>query len=484
MKSKVLFLSILVSSLILVNISYATLTVSVSLPTKSLTENEQVTATVTVSNAQGSDTESNIVTSLSSSTSWFSEVAACSSISSLSGGASGTSTCIIKPTSTGSDLTLTATSQSQGGTTGSGSTSGINVASQSSSLTASTSGDSSVAASSIFYVGVTVTAPSANDVVNARATISESGKCTVDTSYVSATQTLGNITKGTSKSPTNWKLTAASSSGTCAVTVNIVSDSGGSASPSKSITVGGGSGDTGGTSGSGITGYSVLLTVSGTGLLPKVTTEKGRALITLPSIATGKFVAVDIKKTEELSFRKITVYAKNSVENVQVTVTKLADKPASVTQEITGRVYNYVQVDKNISDININKTTIQFEVEKSWISSNNIDESTIALYRYDSNAWNKLESTKLSEDKDSISYEAISPGLSVFAISGEVTAGEQPSAEKPAEEKKPVEEFVESVKRDTWKIALIITVVILATAASVYWFRKKSLPATAKPVRR
>lgn len=470
MKSKILILSMLVFFLSLVNLVFAALTVSPDV-SKSLTENEQATVAVTVTNTAGSSTESNIVTELSSSQTWFSIVTACSSITSLSAGASQTSQCIIKPTSTGSDLSLTATSTSQGGTTSSGSTSGINVASQSSSLTASISAASSVGTSTTFFVGVTVTAPSANDVANARATISESGQCTVDTSYVPAQQSLGNITKGTSKSPTNWKLTSSSASGTCSITVNVVSDAGGSASPSKSITVGtSGTSSSSDSSGGGGGGGG-----GGATAKAKVVVGDKDVVITIPSIAAKAESNFSID-SKAVAITNMIIKVTNSVSNIQVTVTKLDAKPRDVVSDVPGVVSQYLTIDKfNISAADIEKVTIDFKVENSWIVSIGINDSTISLYRYVNDNWNKLETTKIKEDDTHVYYKAVSPRLSVFAIAGESKAGAQPLAEENplTEEKKPAEEFIEQVKKDSWKIVLIV-VGFVAAVGAVFWIKHRT----------
>jgi len=476
MKPKVLLFSVVVSSLIFVSSVYAALTISPDL-TKSLTENEQATVTVTVSNSAGSSTESSIVTELSSSPSWFSLVTACSSISSLSGGQSQTSTCIIKPTSTGSGLTLTAISTSQGGTSGSGSTSGINVASQSASLTASISATSSVATSATFYVGITVAAPSANDVVNARATISASGQCEIDTSSVPAQQSLGNITKGGTKSATNWKLTSSSASGTCTVTVNVVSDVGGSASQSKSITVGTTSvGDTsaGGVAGGGAGGGG------GVAAKPKVLVGEKEAIITIASIAAKSEVNFSID-SKTLSVTGMKVKAVNTVTNVEIKATKLDARPGTLVSDAPGVVNQYLDIKFNasVAAADVERVTIDFKVEKSWISANNINESTIALYRYVNDKWNKLETAKASEDDANVYYNATSPGLSVFAVSGEskITPAITPAApteekreEKP--EEKPLEELI---KKDYWKIILVVGGVVIAVVIAVFFSKKNKV---------
>ncbi len=72
---------------------------------------------------------------------------------------------------------------------------------------------------------------------------------------------------------------------------------------------------------------------------------------------------------------------------------------------------------------NIADATVVFTVEKSWITKNNIDESSIALYRYSDDTWHKLVTRKISEDANSLQFEAETPGFSPFAVTGK-TKGE------------------------------------------------------------
>lgn len=257
LKNLILFVALL--TVMSASPALAALTVSPSLEGgNTLTENNQVTVSVTVANT--GNAESNIIVSLTSSPSWFSVTSACTVISSLQKDQSGASSCIITPTGTGASLSLTATARSDGGTEGSGSVSGITVNSDTATLTAQMSGDSSVSRSSTFFIGVTVTAPSTKDSANVITTISQSsGSCTIDTSYVSASQNIGNITKSTSKSPTAWKVAAPSSAGTCVFSVSVASDNTGSAAPTKSVTVtapGGGSSSDSSSGSSSSSGYS------------------------------------------------------------------------------------------------------------------------------------------------------------------------------------------------------------------------------------
>ena len=62
---------------------------------------------------------------------------------------------------------------------------------------------------------------------------------------------------------------------------------------------------------------------------------------------------------------------------------------------------------------------INFKVAKSWISENSIDVSTIVLSRYSGGVWNELPTTQTGEDDTYFYFEAISPGLSFFAITAQ-----------------------------------------------------------------
>ncbi|MCK5721412.1 MAG: PGF-pre-PGF domain-containing protein, partial [Gammaproteobacteria bacterium] len=67
---------------------------------------------------------------------------------------------------------------------------------------------------------------------------------------------------------------------------------------------------------------------------------------------------------------------------------------------------------------NIVEPTINFRVEKFWVSENNIDESTIRLIRYTDGTWNPLITSKIYEDADNLYFEGETTEFSPFAVSG------------------------------------------------------------------
>lgn len=177
----------------------------------------------------------------------------------------------------------------------------------------------------------------------------------------------------------------------------------------------------------------------GGGLQPElnITIIRGNATISIPLIAAGKMANVSIQKFEDISIRQLNISVINSVNAIRISILKLPQKPAEVTQEITGNVYHYINVTKfGFRDQDVNKVGVRLAVSKLWISENRIDSNTIILNRY-TTIWSGLPTRKVSETADEILYEAESPGLSIFAISGQVlpevttptpTPGEVPQA--------------------------------------------------------
>lgn len=128
---------------------------------------------------------------------------------------------------------------------------------------------------------------------------------------------------------------------------------------------------------------------------------------------------------KDVGITDLLVNVKNSVSDAKITIKTIdADKDTCegilATISAPGISYRELCLEKeNIENEDISTVTIKFKVSKTWISENNIDPDTIALYRYSDSSWTKLTTTKTSEDSNYIYFEAESPGLSAFVISGE-----------------------------------------------------------------
>ncbi|MBT3463859.1 PGF-pre-PGF domain-containing protein, partial [archaeon] len=124
---------------------------------------------------------------------------------------------------------------------------------------------------------------------------------------------------------------------------------------------------------------------------------------------------------EELGIKEIMIKVNNEQKNVELQVEKLPEKPAEVTHNITGKVYQYLSIDKyNIENIDISSVEIDFKVSKSWLLENGINEENIVLNKF-TDEWIRLFTTKLSSDNEFVYYRSYTKGFSNFAISEKLT---------------------------------------------------------------
>lgn len=124
---------------------------------------------------------------------------------------------------------------------------------------------------------------------------------------------------------------------------------------------------------------------------------------------------LNIKFTAKVSSGKVA----SKVEVLRNTSTMVdTPPPGKVYQNINIWVGNYGWATKK----NIKNITISFTVPLDWITSNNIDKSSIALYRYNDESWERLHTSLTTRNENSITFASSTPGFSPFAISGETVS--------------------------------------------------------------
>ena len=136
----------------------------------------------------------------------------------------------------------------------------------------------------------------------------------------------------------------------------------------------------------------------------------------IPSITTDENATIEVENT---AITGMTIVVGENVENVRITVQQLTDKPAEIAIGAPGVTYTYLNiVSENITDADIDIVLINFEVEKAWITAEDIDPDSIVMLRWDSVAevWVSLPTTRIGEDNTYYYYQAESPGLSIFGI--------------------------------------------------------------------
>lgn len=140
----------------------------------------------------------------------------------------------------------------------------------------------------------------------------------------------------------------------------------------------------------------------------------------LASIAAGQTGSFSFTN-DAFGIYQVQVEAASAVSSPALTIQETSRPSAAdfVIGSTEGSVYKYLEILKaNIQTDQVGKVTIKFKVPKSWMTGTGTDPSTMQLGRLEGTSWNKLPTTKTSEDSEYYYYEASSPGLSKFAIFG------------------------------------------------------------------
>ncbi|TQD28285.1 PGF-pre-PGF domain-containing protein [Methanolobus vulcani] len=108
---------------------------------------------------------------------------------------------------------------------------------------------------------------------------------------------------------------------------------------------------------------------------------------------------------------------------ISTIVEVLNDRSSFADVDAPGTVYQQMNiwVGKSgfVTPDNVENLLITFKVEKSWLEENNIEASTVSLYRYSDGSWNALPTSVTEEDNEFVSLESETPGFSPFAIGSE-----------------------------------------------------------------
>lgn len=93
-------------------------------------------------------------------------------------------------------------------------------------------------------------------------------------------------------------------------------------------------------------------------------------------------------------------------------------KIAPPISEAVGRTYKYLSIVS--PDAKVSSAAVRFSVSKVWLSDNRVSPQTVRLNRLQGSQWASLPTRLVSEEGAFASYEATTPGFSIFAISGEL----------------------------------------------------------------
>lgn len=218
---------------------------------------------------------------------------------------------------------------------------------------------------------------------------------------------------------------------------------------------------------------------------------------TWASLATGATASMTISSSS-VDVTYILFTASQSATNVQLTVAKISGTPPGVSSTPPGTVYQYFSiVTANITDSKISSASITFRVNSTWMSQNDIDSSTVTLYRYSGGQWNALSTYSAKGSTSTYTnYAADTPGFSNFAIVAQKKSATVSPSQTPANltqssgnttrdinatsnnasqsNETSAENTASSSSRSGYWIVLLIAIAIAVVSALVYYAKPKS----------
>ncbi len=114
--------------------------------------------------------------------------------------------------------------------------------------------------------------------------------------------------------------------------------------------------------------------------------------------------------------KQIQIEVSQNATNVKIQIDKYNSKPAAVLADKPNS-YGYLHINaQNLTSLT--KAVMTIQVNKTWVSANNLTQNDISLFRYNDslNQWDELTTTFTSEDANYYYYEIQLNHFSYFAI--------------------------------------------------------------------
>ena len=123
-----------------------------------------------------------------------------------------------------------------------------------------------------------------------------------------------------------------------------------------------------------------------------------------------------------IGLKQIQITVNNNANNVQITVTKYAGRPAAVSVNASGKVYQYLHFDTTNLLSYLSNATLTVRVNKTWVQ--NKSDIVVSHFNETSGVWKELPTVYDSEDSQYYYYNTTVGSFSYFSIS-EVSAPAQ-----------------------------------------------------------
>ena len=139
-------------------------------------------------------------------------------------------------------------------------------------------------------------------------------------------------------------------------------------------------------------------------------------------ISNGKVATFGFRGSEN-AIVKVEFLAKTTAGGIATHIEMLNNTSSYASSAAPGDVYKNVNVWVGSSGFatpeRISDSAIMFKVNKSWLTESGIDESTVAMCRFNDDMWNILPTEKIDDvdaDDQYVYYVSQTPGFSSFAI--------------------------------------------------------------------
>jgi len=143
---------------------------------------------------------------------------------------------------------------------------------------------------------------------------------------------------------------------------------------------------------------------------------------TFSSISSGGSAVMSVTNPT-VSVTNITINAKQNISSASLTFQQNLANSTEINFKIstsrTGAVYQAFEITGiNLNTTNMANATIQFRVNKTWVTDNGINASRLRLYRNPPNSttWSRLTTTLIGQDANYYYYSAVTPGFSIFVV--------------------------------------------------------------------
>jgi PGF-pre-PGF domain-containing protein len=165
--------------------------------------------------------------------------------------------------------------------------------------------------------------------------------------------------------------------------------------------------------------------------------------------------------------KEIHIEVNKTAQNVTLTVTKYSGKPAEVIKERPGKVYKYLKIEtENLGD-KLEKATLKFRVNKTWIINNSLERDDMVMAKYNGQVeeWYDLETTYTESDDVYEHYDTELDSFSYFAIADKLLVKEEIKKERKVIDISGIISFIQSSIKN-----LIVKIKSLIVKKNLIWF--------------